>query len=89
MLITGIVIGNQRTEILVFSERESVSDVKEVISERYEALQLGIALQSRAFLDLGPFQVLNGRTIRQHLAQQALLQNLTGSSPDEASRVEP
>lgn len=86
MLITGIVIGNQRTEMLVFSERESVSDLKEVITERYEALQLGIALQSHALLDLGPFKVLNGRTIRQHLAQQALLPNLAGVGPDEASR---
>ena len=56
MLITGVVIGNQRTEMLVFSERESVSDMKEVITERFEALQLGIALQCRAFLDLGPFR---------------------------------
>jgi len=86
MLITGMVIGNQRTEMLVFSERESVSDVKEVITERYEALQLGIALQSRALLDLGPFKVLNGRTIRQHLAQQALLPNLAGAGSDEPSR---
>jgi Trypsin-like peptidase domain len=76
MLTTGIVIGNQRTEMLVFSERESVSDAKEVVTERYEALQLGIALQSRALLDLGPFKVLNGRTIRQHLAEQDLLPTL-------------
>ena len=88
MLITGIVIGNQRTEMLVFSERESVSDVKEVITERFEALHLGIALQCRAFLDLGPFGVLNGRTIRQHLAQQDLLPDLPGVGSDEASRAE-
>ena len=76
MLITGIVIGNQRPETLVFSERESVSDAKEVVTEQYEALQLGIALQSRALLDLGPFKILNGRTIRQHLAEQDLLPTL-------------
>ena len=76
MLVTGIVIGNQRTEMLVFSERETVSEVKEIVTERYEALQLGIALQARALLDLGPFKVLNGKTIRQHLAQHALLPNV-------------
>jgi len=88
MLIAGIVIGNQRTEMLVFSERESVSDMKEVITERFEALQLGIALQCRAFLDLGPFQVLSGRTIRQHLAQQDLLPSLADVGSDEGARAE-
>jgi hypothetical protein len=73
MLVMGMVIGNQRTEMLVFSEREIVSEAKEVVTERYEALQLGIALQSRALLDLGPFRVLKGRSIREHLAQHALL----------------
>jgi hypothetical protein len=76
MRITGIVIRNQRTETLVFSKRESVSDAKEVVTEQYEALQLGIALQSRALLDLGPFKILSGRTIRQHPAEQDLLPTL-------------
>jgi hypothetical protein len=76
MLVTGIIIGNQRTEMLVFSESESVCDGKEVVVERYEALQLGIALQSAALLDRGPFKVLNGRTIRQHLTRQDLLPSL-------------
>ena len=40
----------QQRSIRVFSQGESVSDVKEVITERFDALQLGIALQSRAFL---------------------------------------
>jgi len=75
MLVTGTVIGNQRTEMLVFSEREIVSESKEVVTERYEALQLGIALQSRALLDLGPFDLLNGRSIREHLNQHDLLLN--------------
>lgn len=76
MLTTGMVIGNQRTEMLIFSERESVSEVKEVVTERFEALQLGIALQCRALLDLGPFRILNGRTLRQHLAVGGLLVDL-------------
>jgi hypothetical protein len=78
MLVMGIVIGNQRTEMLVFSDREIVSDVKEVVTERYEALQLSVALQSRALLDLGPFSVLNNRTIREHLALEGLLSEATG-----------
>jgi hypothetical protein len=78
MLVMGVIIGNHRTEMLVFSDREIVSDVKEVVTERYEALQLGIALQSRVLLDLGPFQILNKRTIRDHLAFEGLLNDATG-----------
>jgi hypothetical protein len=85
MLITGVVIGNQRTEMLVFSERESISETKEVVTERYEALQLGIALQSRALLDLGPLQILNGRTIREHLAHEGLLVVSDASSDDTSA----
>src|SRR5687768_1522133 len=73
MLVTGFVIGIERTEMNVFTERETVTEENERVTvERYEALNLGIALQSRAVLDVGPFRVLNGRTILQHLRRQAL-----------------
>jgi hypothetical protein len=71
-VVAGMVIGNERMEMNVLTEREVVSEGEKTIFERYEALNLGIALQSRSILGLGPFKVLNGRRIREHLAANSL-----------------
>jgi hypothetical protein len=71
-VVAGMVIGNERMEMNVLTEREVVSEGEKTIFERYEALNLGIALQSRCILGLGPFKVLNGRRIREHLAANSL-----------------
>jgi hypothetical protein len=44
--VKGIVVGNQSTEMLIFSDREVMQGGKEVICERYEAMQTGIAIQA-------------------------------------------
>src|SRR5882724_2705064 len=51
-LIAGIVVGNRSTEMNIFSDREIISADKELIVERYEALQLGIAIQGAELMSL-------------------------------------
>ena len=69
--IEGIVIGNRSTEMVVFSSRERVADDKETIVERFEAMQVGVAIQARALLELE--SALLGKTLGAHLAEQGLL----------------
>jgi len=64
--VGGVVVGNKSTEMQIFSDREILADGKqEKIVERYEALQLGIALTSPAIIDLD-FKILGG-TLRNYL----------------------
>lgn len=46
--VKGIIVGNQSMEMLVFSEKEILREGKEVVVERYEAMQTGIAIQTEA-----------------------------------------
>lgn len=46
--VRGIIIGNQSTEMLVYSDKEVLQGDKERIVERYEAMQAGIAIQTRS-----------------------------------------
>ena len=66
--LVGIVVANRSTEMLVFSERERTREGLETVVERFEALQLGIAIQSAAIADI-PFQTL-GSTVRAYVDQQ-------------------
>ena len=66
--LVGIVVANRSTEMLAFSERERTREGLETVVERFEALQLGIAIQSAAIADI-PFQTL-GSTVRAYVDQQ-------------------
>jgi hypothetical protein len=71
MFVSGLVIGNKSTEMQIFSDREIVADGnKEILVERYEALQLGIAVSSTAILEL--HSKILGSTLRDHLAKNGL-----------------
>ena len=67
----GVVIGNQSTEMLVFTSREKVAENKETVVERYEAMQVGIALQSMAMVTRQ--SSLLGGTLEDYLKEQGLL----------------
>jgi hypothetical protein len=69
--IVGMVVGNHTTKMLVFSDSERISESKETIVERYEALQLGIALQSTGLLTINS-RILKG-TLSNHLKRYGLL----------------
>jgi S1-C subfamily serine protease len=69
--VGGMVIGNKSTEMQIFSDREILADGKqEKIVERYEALQLGIALTSAAIIDLD-FKIIGGN-LRNYLMNSKL-----------------
>ena len=52
-IICGVILGNFSTEMTVFSDRERVEERGEVtITERFEALNLGIAVCARTVLSL-------------------------------------
>jgi hypothetical protein len=74
--VAGLVVGNESTEMTVFTDREVISEktggetrVEQI--ERYEALQLGIALQSASLLDLRS-RILGG-DLCDHLASKELV----------------
>ena len=69
--IIGVIVGNRATEMLVMTDRERVVDGSETIVERYESLQLGVALQSSSLMNL-PSKIL-GTAIRAHLEEAELL----------------
>ncbi|MCI5137032.1 MAG: serine protease [Candidatus Electrothrix sp. AR1] len=70
--IVGMIIGNHSTEMLVYSQREIEEDSNnKSIVERYEALQLGIALQTNSVLDCH-FELL-GSTLGSHLKRSKLI----------------
>jgi len=67
------VIGNSSIEMLVFSDREMITGTTEtVVTERYEALRLGVALTTEAILNVPRIGLLNG-TLREFLLAQGLL----------------
>lgn len=80
--VVGIIIGNQTTEMTVFTSREHTSEHTEQIVERYEALQLGVAIQTRAIMDLTFPKLLEGRTLRQHLVDSELISGPPGKRPN-------
>ena len=69
--VVGLIVKNRATQMLVLSSREKVSETAEKITETYESLQLGIAVQSGALADVHS-QLLNG-TLREHLRKMGLL----------------
>jgi hypothetical protein len=72
--VAGVVIGNSTSEMVVFSNRERVSDTSETIVERFEALHLGVALRSSQLLGL-EFSTL-GRSLASFLNDADLLHPL-------------
>lgn len=71
-VIAGVVVGNESSKMLVFSESEVVKESgTTTIVERYESLHLGLAVQSAAILRL-EFKNL-GRGLGDHLAAHGLL----------------
>jgi hypothetical protein len=73
--ISGVVIGNQSTEMVVFAARERLVDDRETIVERYEAMQVGVALQTEALLGItSPFFA---GTLWDHLERQGLIEPLS------------
>ena len=69
--VAGIVIGNRSTEMLVFAHREIVRGDKELVTERFEAMQLGTAVQTTNALALRHDDW--GGSLESHLVQQRLL----------------
>ena len=69
---SGLIIGNKSTEILIFKEKEVLDEgKKESTIERYDSLQLGVALDSVSILDV-EVGIL-GCTIGDHLIKNELL----------------
>lgn len=69
--VAGMVVGNAATEMLVLSDREVLKDGSTSIVEKYEMLQLGIAIQASEILSLR-FDLL-GKTVRDHLSSHKLV----------------
>ena len=70
--VCGVVLGHATTEMLVMTDRETAADgTTTTVHERYEMLQLGIAVQSSALLPLRPD--LLGKTVHEHLVAHGLL----------------
>ncbi|MCB0538092.1 MAG: trypsin-like peptidase domain-containing protein [Bacteroidetes bacterium] len=44
--VVGIIIGNKSTEMNVYTEKEIISEEKEVVVERYESIQYGLAIET-------------------------------------------
>lgn len=70
--IAGIILGNYETKMLVFSDKEVVSEERETIIERYHSLQLGIAIQSTELLRLKS-KILQSGDLSSHLQKNQLL----------------
>ena len=70
-LIAGVVVGNRSTEMNIFTDREVISADKELVVERYEALQLGIAIQGGELMALES-RILDG-DLRAHLENRSLI----------------
>jgi hypothetical protein len=67
----GVVVGNASTETNVFTLREVVREGTTTIVERYEAMNVGLAVQTGSLATLR-FNVL-GRTLEEHLRQHGLV----------------
>ena len=73
--IAGVVVGNHSTKMLIFTDSERLQEGTETIVERYEALQLGIAIPNVQLFDIKS-QLLKG-TIGNHLNKCSLLGDRT------------
>jgi hypothetical protein len=61
-----MICGNAATEMLIFQDREEIDDGKRVeIVERYESLQLGIAIQTCSLTSIS--SSLLGKSIGEHV----------------------
>ncbi len=72
--IIGMIIGNHRTEMLVFSDKERIVEGDKKITtivERYEALQLGIAIQTMTLVKAHSH--ILGDSLFNHLKKTGLL----------------
>ncbi len=67
----GVIVGNATTQMLVLSDKEVLAEGSTTIVERYEMLQLGIAIQAGAILSL--HSDLLGRTLAEHLRAHGML----------------
>ncbi len=72
LLNVGMIVGNASTQMLVLSDKEILADGSTTIVERYEMLQLGIAIQAGALLPLR-FDILGGKTLAEHLRSYNLV----------------
>lgn len=72
LLTVGVIVGNAATQMLVLSDKEILADGSTTIVERYEMLQLGIAVQVKSLLPLR-FEILGGKTLAEHLRSHSLL----------------
>ncbi len=70
--VVGIIIGNRSTEMLVFSHREMVTEEREFVTERFEAMQLGIAIRSTELLKC-TVPGMPRESLAAHLEAQGLL----------------
>jgi hypothetical protein len=71
LFVAGMVVGNAATEMMVLADREVLKDGSTSIVERYEMLQLGIAIQTSSILSL-KFEAL-GKSVGEHLKSLNLL----------------
>jgi hypothetical protein len=71
LMNAGVIVGNATTQMLVLSDKEVLAEGSTTIVERYEMLQLGIAIQAGAILSLH-FDLL-GRTLAEHLRAHGML----------------
>jgi hypothetical protein len=69
--VIGMILGNSSTEMVVFSEREVLSEGKEHILEKVEALRLGFALSASAIVQLHSVRI--GMTLGEHFRQRGLV----------------
>ena len=86
--VLGVVIGNvsMGMEVLKSKEQVQVTDdsgqrLHDETYIRVEALELGVALQTAALLDLRP-QLLGGKRVRDHLVENGLLEPPKAPWPD-------
>jgi hypothetical protein len=69
--VIGMILGNSSTEMVVFSEREVLSEGKEHTFEKVEALHLGFALSASAAVQLHSAHI--GMTLGEHFRRCGLL----------------
>jgi S1-C subfamily serine protease len=69
-LVCGMVTGNYRTQMAILTDREVTDDGKTVITETYEMLHFGIALQSDSLIGLTSRLLPDG--LARHLVNNGL-----------------
>jgi len=69
--VKGIIIGNQSTEMLIYSDKEIIKEGKETIFERYEATQFGIAIQTRSLQNIK--SIILGNSVLKYLTTVNLI----------------